>query len=202
MVSSGSAVNLVISTGAAVPLIIWANPADILYGSALGPTQLNAIANTPGTFVYTPSVGTVLSIGDGQTLQVSFTPTDVVHFVAASKTVVINVKPLARSGLANLVVTAQLSRDSVTNEVIVNLTVANSGGTTATAVQLNMVTIGATSSTTAFPISLGSIVASGQTGATIRVPAVVGTAGTRVVLSVAGGFAGSSFGGNIRVTLP
>ena len=202
LVSSGSAVNLVISTGVAVPVITWANPADILYGSALGPTQLSATANTAGTFVYTPSLGTVLSIGDGQTLQVNFIPTDAVHFVGASKTVVINVKPLASSGPANLVVTAQLSRDSVTNEVIVNLTVANSGGTTAAAVQLTGVSIGATSSTTLLPISLGNIVVIGQARATIRLPGVVGAAGTHVVLSVAGSSTGSSFGGNIRVTLP
>ena len=201
-VSVGSAVNLVVSTGPAAVILTWANPADILYGSALGATQLNATANTPGTFVYTPPAGAVLSIGDGQTLRVDFNPTDTVHFVPAFKTVVINVKPVTVSGPANLVVTAQLSRDSNTNEVIVNLTVANSGGTTAAAVRLTAVSIGATSTTTALPISLGGIVAGGQVGTTVRLPGSVGAAGARVVLSVAGSFTGSSFGGNFRTSLP
>lgn len=45
----------------ATPVITWANPADIVYGTALGAAQLNATANTPGTFVYTAAPGTVLN---------------------------------------------------------------------------------------------------------------------------------------------
>ena len=41
----------------ATPVITWATPADITYGTALGATQLNATANTPGTFVYSPVAG-------------------------------------------------------------------------------------------------------------------------------------------------
>ena len=33
------------------------------YGTALSATQLNATANVPGTFVYTPAAGTVLNAG-------------------------------------------------------------------------------------------------------------------------------------------
>src|SRR5262249_38200158 len=66
-------------------------PADITYGTALGATQLNATANTPGTFVYTPVSGTVLSAGAAQTLSVTFTPTDTANFTTATKTVSINV---------------------------------------------------------------------------------------------------------------
>src|SRR5262249_41276618 len=64
---------------------------DITYGTALGATQLNATANTPGTFVYTPVSGTVLSAGAAQTLSVTFTPTDTANFTTATKTVSINV---------------------------------------------------------------------------------------------------------------
>ena len=41
----------------ATPVITWANPADIIYGTALSATQLNATANVPGTFTYTPPRG-------------------------------------------------------------------------------------------------------------------------------------------------
>ena len=47
----------------ATPVITWATPADITYGTALSATQLNATASTPGTFVYTPTAGTVLNAG-------------------------------------------------------------------------------------------------------------------------------------------
>jgi hypothetical protein len=50
------------------PTIIWSNPANITYGTALNSTQLDATATDPttgklvaGTFVYTPPLGTVLS---------------------------------------------------------------------------------------------------------------------------------------------
>lgn len=134
-------------------------------------------------------------------MRVDFTPANG-NFGTAFKTVLINVKPLAIGGPANLIVTTQLARDPVTNEVIATLTLANSGGTTAGAVQLSRVGIGATSTTTPLPISLGNIVAGGQAAATVRVPAAIGAAGSRAVLSVAGLFAGSSFGSNIRVVLP
>jgi len=76
-------------------LITWDNPADITEGTALSATQLNATAEVAGTFVYTPAIGTVLSIGANQTLQVDFTPTDAVNYNTATKTVTINVNALA-----------------------------------------------------------------------------------------------------------
>src|SRR5204863_1400020 len=66
-------------------------PADIVYGTALGATQLNATALVPGAFVYTPPTGTVLSAGTAQTLSVAFTPTDAANYTTASKTVSIKV---------------------------------------------------------------------------------------------------------------
>ena len=38
----------------ATPAITWATPADIVYGTALSATQLNATTTVAGTFVYTP----------------------------------------------------------------------------------------------------------------------------------------------------
>ena len=56
------------------PVITWATPAAIVYGTPLGAAQLSASANAPGAFVYTPAAGTVLYPGNGQTLSVAFTP--------------------------------------------------------------------------------------------------------------------------------
>ena len=74
-------------------MITWAEPADIVVGTALSATQLNATSSTPGTFVYTPASGTVLSVGV-QELSAAFTPTDTVNYSSSTTTVLINVKPL------------------------------------------------------------------------------------------------------------
>lgn len=70
--------------------VTWSNPTDILYGTALSDTQLNAFVSVPGTFVYTPPAGTVLSEGI-HILHVDFTPTDAFNYKKASKDVTINV---------------------------------------------------------------------------------------------------------------
>ncbi len=73
------------------PVITWNNPAAIAAGTPLGATQLNATANVPGTFVYDPPAGTVLPVGNGQTLSTAFAPTDTNTYAAATKSVLINV---------------------------------------------------------------------------------------------------------------
>ena len=75
----------------ATPTLVWANPAAIVYGTGLSGLQLNATANVPGTFEYSPVAGTVLGAGDNQTLSVLFTPTDTQAYTSASATVTINV---------------------------------------------------------------------------------------------------------------
>ncbi|MBX2916007.1 MAG: gliding motility-associated C-terminal domain-containing protein [Cyclobacteriaceae bacterium] len=74
------------------PVITWNNPAPITYGTLLSVTQLNASANVPGTFVYTPAVGTLLNAGSNQSLTVNFTPTDGVNYnsVIANVTITVN----------------------------------------------------------------------------------------------------------------
>jgi hypothetical protein len=68
------------------PVISWATPATVAFGTALSGLQLNATANTPGTFVYTPGAGTVPAVGT-DTLSVVFTPTDLVDFTKATASV-------------------------------------------------------------------------------------------------------------------
>jgi hypothetical protein len=75
----------------ATPTITWSTPGDIVYGTALSSTQLNATASVPGSFNYTPPAGTLLGAGTHQPLLASFTPTDSANYAATSKTVFINV---------------------------------------------------------------------------------------------------------------
>jgi hypothetical protein len=75
----------------ATPKITWSKPAAITYPTPLSSTQLDATASVPGTFVYSPPAGTVLSPGT-DTLSVTFTPTDAVDYATTTDTVTITVK--------------------------------------------------------------------------------------------------------------
>lgn len=75
------------------PVFNWDVPADIIVGTALSATQLNATANVPGAFVYVPDVAVKLALSDNQDLTVTFTPTDLTRYNVLTKTVKINVKP-------------------------------------------------------------------------------------------------------------
>jgi hypothetical protein len=79
----------------AVPTITWTDPADITSGAALGSTQLDATASVPGTFSYSPAAGTVLNAGQGQTLAVTFSPTDTTDYATVSGSTLINVLSVA-----------------------------------------------------------------------------------------------------------
>ncbi len=80
-----------LTTDKAAPVLSWATPPDITYGTALDATTLNASSNIPGTFTYTPNTGIVLNAGGSQTLSASFTPNDTVNYTAGNITVKVNV---------------------------------------------------------------------------------------------------------------
>ncbi len=88
-----------IAVGKSTPNLIWPMPADLLAGMPLSSIQLNATANVPGTFAYTPAAGTVLVAGP-QTLSVTFTPNDTTDYVPTSATVQLQVVALALNGLS------------------------------------------------------------------------------------------------------
>jgi len=96
------------------PVITWAAPAAITYGTALSSTQLNATANVPGSFTYTPAAGTVLNAGT-QTLSLVFTPTDTVAYNSATATVQLTVnKAAATVTLSDLIQTYNGTAKSAT----------------------------------------------------------------------------------------
>ena len=78
--------------GKTTPVITWANPSPITYGTLLSGTQLNATTTTAGTFSYNPSIYTLLSVGT-YTLNVTFTPTDSTDFTIATATATLVVNP-------------------------------------------------------------------------------------------------------------
>jgi Flp pilus assembly CpaE family ATPase len=93
----------------ATPIITWPAPAAISYGNPLSAVQLNATALVPGTFVYTPAAGTVLTAGT-QTLSVTFTPRDTADYTTAQATVSVVVE-----GLANIASLMPAMADSDAN---------------------------------------------------------------------------------------
>jgi hypothetical protein len=97
---NAATVTVTINVLPATPTITWANPADIVYGTPLGPAQLDATASTAGTFAYTPAAGDVLEVGPGQPLEATFTPVDPADFQSVMISTAINVQR------APLVVTA------------------------------------------------------------------------------------------------
>jgi hypothetical protein len=82
----------------ALPAITWSTPAQFIDGTPLSATQLNATANVPGSFAYTPAGGTVLAAGT-RTLSVTFTPNDAANYTVATKSVSSSSKvfPVSRS---------------------------------------------------------------------------------------------------------
>ncbi len=123
-----------INVDPATPVITWTNPADIIDGTPLSATQLDATATfngspLPGTFVYSPAVGTVLPVGQHQSLGVTFSPTDNTDFNVGNATAYINVD---YGPPALLAFTQQPSATSSGTDIFPPVTVAveDSAGTT------------------------------------------------------------------------
>jgi hypothetical protein len=73
------------------PVVTWPAPAPITYSFPVNSTQLNATANMPGTFSYSPPAGTLLPAGT-ETLTATFTPTNTTDYntVTTTNTLVVN----------------------------------------------------------------------------------------------------------------
>lgn len=86
-----SAGNADITIARAMPVVSWFSPDPILEGTPLGPVQLNAVADVPGVFVYSPAAGTVLPAGADQPLVSTFTPADGLNYEGVASMVTITV---------------------------------------------------------------------------------------------------------------
>jgi hypothetical protein len=79
-----------VTVAKSVPVITWATPAAVTYGTALSATQLNATASVSGNFSYSPALATVLGAGE-HTLTATFTPADAVNYAGTTASVVLAV---------------------------------------------------------------------------------------------------------------
>lgn len=78
--------------GQRTPVITWTPGGPLRDGAALTTAQLDAAADTAGTFVFDPAAGAVLAIGE-HTLQAQFTPTDAANFLPVTVTRTLVVEP-------------------------------------------------------------------------------------------------------------
>jgi hypothetical protein len=76
-----------------LPQIHWATPADIVYGTTLTASQLNATADVPGMFSYDPAPGTVLSVASNHALSAMFTPDDGEFYESVTASAILAVTP-------------------------------------------------------------------------------------------------------------
>ena len=120
--------------GGTTPTISWANPANIVYGTALSATQLDATASVPGTFTYTPAAGTVLNAGNNQTLSVAFAPTDTADYTTASATATINVQQASTTTSVNAGAPSSLFGQSVTFTATITVVTPGAGTPTGTVI--------------------------------------------------------------------
>ncbi len=131
----------------ATPTITWATPAPIPYGTPLSAVQLNATANVPGTFAYSPAAGTVLTAGP-QTLSMTFTPTGTTDYTTATDSVTLTVNQATQT-ITFAPITAQLVGATIP---------LNASATSGMAVAFQSLTptVCAVSQTTATALSLGT----------------------------------------------
>jgi sugar lactone lactonase YvrE len=195
--TTSSPVNFSVSPAA--PVVSWPAPAAVIFGSALSSDQLDATASVPGTFTYTPAVGTVLPIGANQTLSVTFTPTDSISYKPVTASTTITVNPVTPALPVNLIVTRILSRSG--GNVVATITIANAGTTAVTNVTLTSVKIGANLAAP-LPVVVGTINPGATATVAVTVPGSVGAPGAASTLTVSGTYTGGSFGSSARITLP
>lgn len=77
--AASAVATVTLTVNKATPAINWAPAPSMQPGTALGPAELDATANVPGTIVYNPPAGTVLSAGV-QPLTAAFTPNDATDY--------------------------------------------------------------------------------------------------------------------------
>ena len=156
-------------SGKARPAINWPTPAAIAYGSALGVAQLNATSPVPGSFTYNPPTGAVLKPGNGQSLSVTFTPTDTNSYSAVTTNVSINVLKAALT-------IAAVSTNKIYGAAVPGFSASYAGFVNGdTVAVLTSPTVWTTTATAGSPAGLYPITASGAAGSNYTIVFVGGT---------------------------
>ncbi len=119
--------SITLTVGQATPAITWSAPASLIAGTPLSGAQLNATANVPGTFSYSPAAGTVLGLGTTQ-LNVTFSPADTTDYATTSANVPVTVTSQAVAASISWPATASIPYGTALSATQLNAT-ANTPGT-------------------------------------------------------------------------
>jgi hypothetical protein len=107
-----------ITVNKATPVITWPAPAAITSGTALTVSELDATANVPGSFAYSPAAGTVPATGT-QTLSAAFTPSDSANYTTQTASVSLLVNASAASSSSVLAIVSPAAGATVSGQIVV-----------------------------------------------------------------------------------
>jgi streptogramin lyase len=82
--------SVTLTVNQASPILTCATPAPIVYGTPISAAMFGCSSNVPGTFVYTPAIGTVPAAGSNS-VSIAFTPTDTTDYTTAMTSVMLTV---------------------------------------------------------------------------------------------------------------
>ena len=198
-------------TAKLVPVIVWAAPSSITYGTPLSVTQLNATSNIPGSFVYAPAAGTVLPVGV-KTLSILFTPTDMLTYAPVTVTAPLSV---IRAAATVTLGAAGTIYDGTPKSVTVSTTPAglavsvtyNGGASVPTMAGIYSVVATVTdpnysgSATGSFTITRGTPVVTWPVPAALTSGSLLSATQLNATASVPGGFVYSPAGGALLTTV-
>ena len=105
----------------ATPTLSWNNPSNIISGTALNGSELNATANVPGTFQYNPPAGTQLGVGTHQ-LSVTFTPANQGNYTTTTASVQLMVDVATTPAVSFSSATSNVGEGDGNIAIIVNRT--------------------------------------------------------------------------------
>jgi hypothetical protein len=147
-----STISLTVSV--ATPVITWATPVAITYGTALSSTQLDASSTVAGTFTYSPAAGTILAVGS-QVLSATFTPTDTTDYATLTQTVTLAINA-ATSTLSINATNMAFGDVNVNSPSTQTLTLTSTGTGAVTVSAVTLTGTGFTVSEATFPKTLSS----------------------------------------------
>ena len=151
------------------PKITWSTPAPVPAGTTLSATQLNATANVPGSFTFSPAAGTVLTQAGNQKLTTTFTPANPDDYESATASVTLTVTAAATGKPA----IGSLSTSSATTGTPVTISGLNFGASQGT-------------STVEFGATPAAVTAWSNTSITATVPSGLAAGAANVSVTVNG----------------
>ena len=183
------------------PVISWPQPEDITYGTPLGPQQLNATADVPGVFSYSPGPGAVLPADshEPRTLTVTFVPENLELYEETAATTLLMVRPAPL--LLRVNDTHKLYLDPLPAFTYTATGFVNGDGPPAIGATTFQTTAAAASEVGTYEVTLASVQGGDTYDLTIMPGVLTIVPRPTATILVAGGPSPSTFGQPVRFTM-